>query len=404
MAVSRPVSPRRLTALVSSLIFLDMITWLAAVPLVPVWQKEFGLSDDESGLILGIYSFAVLLCAIPAGYLADRFGARRMTLIGASLFILAAPAIAFADTFWLLVLVRVVQGACSAITWSAGLAWLGGAVGDDYRPRGLSIANATATVGTIAGPLLGGPIVSHVGLGVAFGVLGGLVGIVVIWALFEPGGERHPVTHHERQGPFESLRRAAKPGRIQIGFVAIAFVALMMAALQMLAPLHFDAAGLSSAAIGWIFTVGSAFSVLSILVVARLGRRLNQTRALVVLPIICGGLVMLMMIPLGIPWYGFLLIAAMCLASPIFTISYAACADGARDEQIGEGGVFGMLNAVWAVGSLLAPIIAGFISQQGPSWVMYALVGVLSVLVMFVLRRSEAVVTAASRAGYDPLQ
>ena len=399
----RPVSPRRLTALISSLIFLDMITWLAAVPLVPVWQKEFGLSDDQSGLILGIYSFAVLLFAIPAGHLSDRLGARRMTLIGASLFIVAAPSIALAHTFWLLVLVRVVQGACSAVTWSAGLAWLGSAVGDEYRPRGLSIANATATVGTIAGPLLGGPIVSHVGLGVAFSVLGGLVAIVVVWALFEPGGDPQIGKHHEDQGPFESLRRAMKPGRIQKGFVAIGFVALMMAALQLLGPLHFDAAGLSSATIGWIFTVGSIFSVLSILTVARLGRRLNQTRTLVVLPVICGGLVVLMLLPFGIPWYAALLILVMCLASPIFTIAYAACADGARDEKIGEGGAFGMLNAVWAIGSLLAPIIAGFISQKGPSWVMYALVGALSIVVMFTLRRSESVVTAAERAGYDPV-
>ena len=143
--------------------------------------------------------------------------------------------------------------------------------------------------------------------------------------------------------------------------------------------------------------------MLSILTVARLGRRLNQTRTLVVLPVICGGLVVLMLLPFGIPWYAALLILVMCLASPIFTIAYAACADGARDEKIGEGGAFGMLNAVWAIGSLLAPIIAGFISQKGPSWVMYALVGALSIGVMFTLRRSESVVTAAERAGYDPV-
>jgi predicted MFS family arabinose efflux permease len=398
------VSPRRLTALVSALIFLDMITWLAAVPLVPVWQKEFALSDDQSGLILGVYSFAVLLCAVPAGFLADRVGARRLTLIGAAAFILAAPAIALADSFWMLVAVRIVQGACSAITWSAGLAWLAGAVGDDYRPRGLSIANATATVGTIAGPLLGGPIVSLVGIGPAFTVLGGMVALVVIWALFEPGGPVRVGSHESAQSPFVSLRSAARPGLIQIAFVSIAFVSLMMAALQLLAPLHLDDAGISSAAIGWIFTAGSVMSVLAILTVARLGRRLNQTRALIILPVVCGSLVVLMLVPLGVPWYGFLLIAAMCLSAPIFTIAYAACADGARLEKIGEGGVFGMLNAVWAVGSLLAPIIAGFVSQQGPTWATYVLVGMLSVVTLIVLRRSESVVVAARRAGYDPAQ
>ena len=144
MAAPRPVSPRRLTALISSLIFLDMITWLAAVPLVPVWQDEFGLTDEQSGVVLGIYSFAVLLFAIPAGHLADRVGARRMTLIGAALFIVAAPAIALADGFWLLVVVRIVQGACSAITWSAGLSWLGNAVGDGEPTRPGGVANGIA--------------------------------------------------------------------------------------------------------------------------------------------------------------------------------------------------------------------------------------------------------------------
>jgi MFS family permease len=85
----------------------------------------------------------------------------------------------------------------------------------------------------------------------------------------------------------------------------------------------------------------------------------------------------------------------MCLSAPIFTIAYASCADGARLEKIGEGGVFGMLNAVWGVGSLLAPIIAGFVSEQGPTWVTYALVGVLSVVAMVILRRSAATVALA---------
>lgn len=397
----RPVSPRRLTALISALIFLDMITWLSAVPLVPVWQRDLGLTDDQSGLVLGIYAFAVLFSAIPAGHLSDRIGARRLTLIGAAVFILAAPAIALAHSFETLLAVRVVQGMCSAVTWSAGLAWLAGAVGDDYRPRGLSIANATATVATIAGPLLGGPVVSAVGIGPAFGGLGALVGVVVLWALVEPGGAPHVGRHHEKQSPFESLKRARRPGRIQMAFVAIAFVSAMMASLQLLGPLHLSAEGLSSARIGWIFTIGSGLSVIAILIVARLGRRLDQVRALSLLPAACGVAVTLMLIPTGVPGYVVLLLIAMFLASPIFTIAYAACADGARDEAIGEGGVFGMLNAVWATGSVLAPVIAGFASQHGPGWVMYPTLGLLSLAILPVLRRSRASIDAGR---YDPVR
>ena len=395
MRANRPVSPRRLTALISALIFLDMATWLAAIPLIPVWRNEFGLTDGQAGLVLGAYSLSVLVFAIPAGWVADRIGARRLTLIAALCFVVAAPAIAFVDTFALLLIVRIVQGACSAVVWSAGLAWLSGAVSADYRPRALNIANACATIATIGGPLLGGPIVSHFGIGPSFVGLGVLVGLIVVWALFEPGGEDGVVPHADRHGPFVSLRYAMRPGLMQVSFLSIGFIALMMASLQLLAPLHFANEGVSSATIGWIFTAGSVLSVLAILTVARLGTRLNQLLALVVLPIVCGICLVVLLFPIGVPAYALMLILLIGLAAPIFAIAYPICATAARAAKIGEGGAFGMLNAIWAVGSLIAPVLAGVATQRGASWLVYVLISLLSVIVAFALLRSRAAVASA---------
>ena len=395
MGQRRPVSPRRLTALISALIFLDMATWLAAIPLIPVWHDQFGLTDGQAGLVLGAYSFSVLVFAIPAGWVADRIGARRVTLIAAACFVVAAPAIAFADTFVLLVLVRIVQGACSAVVWSAGLAWLSGAVDSSYRPRALTIANACATIATIGGPLLGGPIVARFGITESFAGLGLLVAVIVVWGLFEPGGDSGVVPHADRHGPFVSLRHALQPGLLQVSFISIGFVALMMAALQLLAPLYLDDQGVSSAAIGWIFTAGSVLSVIAIVVVARLGSRLNHLLALVVLPAVCGGGLAVLLLPLGVPAYAVMLVVLIGLAAPIFAIAYPICATGARAVNIGEGGAFGMLNAVWAVGSLIAPVIAGVMLQRGAPWLVYLVVALLSLGVSFVLLRSRAAVAAA---------
>lgn len=395
MGEHRPVSPRRLTALISALIFLDMVTWLAAIPLIPVWHNEFGLTDSQAGLVLGAYSLSVMVFAIPAGWVADRIGARRLTLIAAACFVIAAPSIAFANTFELLILVRIVQGACSAVVWSAGLAWLSGAVDSKYRPRALTIANASATIATIGGPLLGGPIVSYFGIGPSFLGLGVLVGLIVVWAIFEPGGASGVVPHADRHGPFVSLRHAMKPGLLQVSFLSIGFIALMMAALQLLAPLHFSSEGISSAAIGWIFTAGSVLSVIAILTVARLGTRLNQLLALVVLPSICGACLVVLLFPIGIPLYAVMLILLIGLAAPIFAIAYPICATGARADEIGEGGAFGMLNAIWAVGSLIAPILAGIVTQRGASWVVYVVIALLSVFVSLALLRSRAAVACA---------
>lgn len=393
---NRVVSPRRLTAMISSLIFLDMITWLAAIPLIPYWQREIGLSDDQAGVVLAIYSLTVLIFAIPSGHLADRLGPRRLTLIGAALFVIAAPLIAFADSFEALLAVRVFQGACSAVTWSAGLAWLAASVGPDYRMRGLSIANASATVATIAGPLFGGPIVAFAGIEVAFLALGALVLAVIGWALIEPGGDAGPQAQEDRQGPFVALVAARRPGPLQVAFVSIAFVSLMMAALQLLAPLFFDDGGWSSSTIGWVFTAGSVLSVLAIVIVGRLGSRIDGVRALVVLPVVCAVAVAALLIPLGLWWYAAVLVVVIGIAAPVFTISYAVCAEGARGDGIGEGSAFGMLNAVWAVGSVISPVISGIVAEGGVSWAAYVVVAILALATAAFLARARRRMVAAA--------
>ncbi len=391
MASRRPVSPRRLTTLISTLVFLDLLTWLAAIPLLPVWQKQLNLSDDQAGLVLGAYPAAVLLASIPAGYLADRIGARRLTLIGVGAFVVAAPAIAFADTLTLLIVVRAVQGVCSAVVWSAGIAWLSAALPRSDRARGLSTANAVATVGTIMGPVFGGPIVARVGIGNAFLVLGIIVFGALLWALFEAGGEAGPVAHEQQQGPFAALRAAIHPGALQMSFIAIAFISLTMGALQLLGALHLDGAGLSSANIGWVYTLGSVLSVLAILVVGRLGDRLDRVRTMTFLPIVVAGLLLLLMIPLGVPWYIGVLVIVIGIQAPIFTIAYTACGDGARAAGIGEGGAYGMMNALWAIGAVISPIVAGIFTQGGRAFVVYAAIAVIALFVTVVLQRSRAV-------------
>ena len=114
----------RLTALVATLAFLDLVLWLVIVPLLPTLEEEADLSKGEAGIVLGAYSAAVLVASMPVGHLADRVGPRRMTVATTFLFAALAPTMALADEFWSLVAVRFGQGLFSAVSWTAGLAWL----------------------------------------------------------------------------------------------------------------------------------------------------------------------------------------------------------------------------------------------------------------------------------------
>ena len=115
---------RRLTAYVSALVALDLALYSAIVPLLPHLAHQLDLSKVQSGLLLGAYSGAVVVSAVPVGHLADRVGTRSVTVAGSLLMAAATAAFAVSDSFAMLFTARIAQGLASAIAWSAGLAWL----------------------------------------------------------------------------------------------------------------------------------------------------------------------------------------------------------------------------------------------------------------------------------------
>src|SRR5205823_6983973 len=50
--------------------------------LLPVWQAEFGLGYAEVGALRMLYTGAMASFQVPAGLLAERFGARSLLVLG----------------------------------------------------------------------------------------------------------------------------------------------------------------------------------------------------------------------------------------------------------------------------------------------------------------------------------
>ena len=73
---------RKVTALVSLMVTVDLALWAAILPLLPTYADDFGLSKPEAALLLSAYSFGVILLAVPVGHLADRIGTRDVAIAG----------------------------------------------------------------------------------------------------------------------------------------------------------------------------------------------------------------------------------------------------------------------------------------------------------------------------------
>lgn len=87
---------------------------------IPIFAKDFGASDPEIGFIVALYSLALFLSSFIFGRASDNYGRKLFLLIGLVLSATAFFLQIFANSFLVLLLIRVFAGFCVGI-WPASL-------------------------------------------------------------------------------------------------------------------------------------------------------------------------------------------------------------------------------------------------------------------------------------------
>ena len=130
--------------------------YAALTPLLPHYAEELGLSKTGAGVLAGSYALGALLAGIPAGILATRLGVKPTILIGLGGMTVTTALFGFAHSESVLVLARLLQGASSSCSWTAGLAWLIADAPANARGRLIGSAMGVAIFGAMLGPVIGG--------------------------------------------------------------------------------------------------------------------------------------------------------------------------------------------------------------------------------------------------------
>ena len=172
-------------SLAVALIIVDSTIVNVAVPAI---VDELDLSSTQVQWVQEAYTLVFASLLLLFGSLADRFGRRRLLLIGVVLFAAASVGAAFAPTADLLIGARLVQGVGGAMMLPSTLSLLNATFRG--RERGIAFAVWGSTIGGMAavGPLLGGWLTTAFSWRWAFGInvpLGILIIIGVLWAVSE---------------------------------------------------------------------------------------------------------------------------------------------------------------------------------------------------------------------------
>lgn len=380
---------RRASFSLASIFALRMLGLFLVLPVFALEARHYPGGDDTAlvGLAMGIYGLTQALLQIPYGLASDRFGRKRVIVIGLLLFAAGSFIAALAGSLWGLLLGRTLQGAGAVSAVVTAL--LADQTRDAVRTKAMALTGASIglmfALSLLLAPLLG----AAVGLPGIFTLTGVLAlgGVAVIIWLVPP----------ESASPHESSRaRLASQGGVLAGLgealrhpdlrrlnIGVFILHAVQLAMWMAVPALLVHAGLTAQHHWWIYlpAVLASFGVMMGTLFPLEQRGYLRAVFLVAIGLIGLtqlGLLGFSFLPdevrevsgLGVAVLGLLLFVFFC-GFNVLEATLPSLVSRIVQPQM-RGAALGVYNAVQSMGFFVGGAVGGWLAQYGGVEVLFS--------------------------------
>jgi EmrB/QacA subfamily drug resistance transporter len=173
-------------AALSFALFMIMLDNTVVNVALPSIQRDLGIGISELEWVVTAYALSFAVFLLTGGKLADRYGRRRVFLIGLTVFTLSSLACGLAGGAGLLIGARIVQGIGAALMMPATLSIISAVFPPRERGAAIGIWAGVSAMALAIGPLVGGVLAEKANwnwifyINVPVGLLGIIAALVLV--------------------------------------------------------------------------------------------------------------------------------------------------------------------------------------------------------------------------------
>ncbi|GAA4669699.1 MFS transporter [Frondihabitans cladoniiphilus] len=189
--------PQSLALLVAGCFFMENLDSTIVTTAAPSIARDFAVDAASVGVAITAYVMTVAILIPVSGWLADRFGSRRILLVAIALFTLASVACALSQGLGVLVIARIVQGIGGAMMVPVGRMTVLRATSKENLIKAVATLTWPALVAPIIAPFLGGLLTTYASwhwiflVNLPLGAIGFVAAFLIV-----PGPEADPQSEH----------------------------------------------------------------------------------------------------------------------------------------------------------------------------------------------------------------
>ncbi|GGN66084.1 MULTISPECIES: multidrug efflux MFS transporter NorA [Oceanobacillus] len=229
-----------LTLLLTNIFFVFLGIGLV-IPVLPTIMNELGISGTVVGYLTAAFALAQLIFSPLAGKAVDKYGRKRMIVIGLFIFSFSEFLFGLGKTIEVLFASRILGGISAAFIMPAVTAFIADITTLKTRPKALGYMSAMISTGFIIGPGIGG-FLAGIGTRVPFfsaAACGLIVAFVSILSLKEPKSKTDDMADMTEELGKSGLRKVFMP-MFFIAFIVILISTFGLAAFDSFFSLYTD--------------------------------------------------------------------------------------------------------------------------------------------------------------------